>query len=422
MPFLSVVVIITILAAFATLPLGQLCFFHALLIQKGISTFDYIIAMRERDQHITGDSFPSPYASPASSVATAMSGASSTGALHHAAWCTPPRLLVDHEQNPIKVDEVKRISLEALRRPVQGKTGKKPPAKISPWALARLNAEDALRAAADARKNSSVFRPVLRKEAAVVVIAETDSSCERSSGEVIGSTTLASSQQIQNEERLSPVISVHQVMTRPQCGGIAKVPVMLGGNASGFIERVGSGAEPGTALMPLQLEARYAFCGRSGSVVSQSPSSSLATSTESSEGSPEVHVITRRDSPPACGARVLPSRTSQNPVQARRLSHAMGLGIQFHPLQNNEQEDRIVTAAMGPSSSSHFELSTSDGYEASGGESGEDDSDHNQYQGFHRESGLPIAGSSKTALERLTSLQRVVENVPPFVRSRPPFS
>lgn len=64
---------------------------------QGISTYDYIIAMRERDQHINVESFPSPYASPSSSVATAVSGASSTGALHHAAWCTPPRLFVDHE-------------------------------------------------------------------------------------------------------------------------------------------------------------------------------------------------------------------------------------------------------------------------------------------------------------------------------------
>ena len=45
---------------------------------KGISTYDYILAMRERDQlNGAGERLHSPYASPASSVATAMSGASS---------------------------------------------------------------------------------------------------------------------------------------------------------------------------------------------------------------------------------------------------------------------------------------------------------------------------------------------------------
>ncbi|CAD5173662.1 unnamed protein product [Musa acuminata subsp. malaccensis] len=31
----------------ATLPLAQLCFFHMLLVKKGISTNDYFIALRE---------------------------------------------------------------------------------------------------------------------------------------------------------------------------------------------------------------------------------------------------------------------------------------------------------------------------------------------------------------------------------------
>jgi hypothetical protein len=54
--------------------------------------------MRERDQFNGGsERFHSPYTSPASSVATAMSGASSIGTLHPAPWCTPPRLFVDHE-------------------------------------------------------------------------------------------------------------------------------------------------------------------------------------------------------------------------------------------------------------------------------------------------------------------------------------
>lgn len=287
------------------------------------------------------------------------------------------------QQDPIKVDEVKRISLETLRKPnAQGKTGRKLPAKISPWALARLNSEDAFRAAAEARKNSSVLRPVLRKEAAVIVIAETDSSCERSSGEVIGDMTVASSQEGRNGDiRLNLSVmqtNSQQVAARSRRGEASKLQVVLGGDASGFIERVGSAAEAGTALMPLQLEARNAFCGRSGGIVSQSASSSISTSTESSEGSPEVQALSRIDLPPACGGSTLLSRASQKPVQRRRLAHAMDAGIQVHLLHHDEEEeDRIATAAVRPA---QFERSTSDGYEASGGESAEDDSDHHQYQ------------------------------------------
>jgi len=46
-PFIVVLGSCTILAMVATLPLGQLFFFHIFLIKKGVSTYDYIVAMRE---------------------------------------------------------------------------------------------------------------------------------------------------------------------------------------------------------------------------------------------------------------------------------------------------------------------------------------------------------------------------------------
>ncbi|KAI5081961.1 hypothetical protein GOP47_0001704 [Adiantum capillus-veneris] len=48
--YISVVAVCTILSMAATYPLTQLFFFHILLIRKGISTYDYIVAMREHDQ------------------------------------------------------------------------------------------------------------------------------------------------------------------------------------------------------------------------------------------------------------------------------------------------------------------------------------------------------------------------------------
>ncbi|XP_022878146.1 probable protein S-acyltransferase 22 [Olea europaea var. sylvestris] len=87
------VAVSTTLAMIATLPLAQLSFFHILLIKKGISTYNYIIALREQEQEgVVGQQ--SPQMSMASSL-TGLSSASSFNTFHRAAWCTPPRLFVE---------------------------------------------------------------------------------------------------------------------------------------------------------------------------------------------------------------------------------------------------------------------------------------------------------------------------------------
>ncbi|GAU22373.1 hypothetical protein TSUD_107020 [Trifolium subterraneum] len=79
-PFVIVVAVCTMLAMIATLPLVQLFFFHILLIKKGISTYDYIIALREQDQQGVGGQ-QSPQMSPVSSI-TGLSSASSFSTFH----------------------------------------------------------------------------------------------------------------------------------------------------------------------------------------------------------------------------------------------------------------------------------------------------------------------------------------------------
>ncbi|MCO5577485.1 hypothetical protein L7F22_031316 [Adiantum nelumboides] len=375
--FLSVVVVGTLLAAFATLPLGQLCLFHALLIQKGISTYDYIIAMREREQ-LFGVEFPSPYASPESSVATALSGASSAGALHHASWCTPPRLFIDHEQTPINFDDVKHISLETLKRSNMDSQlrRKKLPAKINPWALARLNPEDAIRAAAEARKKSSVLRPVPFKEPIAVVIAETDSSSEPSSDEFARNTFVATSPSSLNghsrPESVSAQPKRQHAGARPWRGETSKVPVMLGGNARGFIERERNPAELGAVLLPLQLEARNAFCGRGNGGMFQSGSSFISTSTESSKGSPEapsrVNLFPNRGTSPMLVPHAsLPFSRRSGPLYVQDGSTQ----VPCYSYNEDEEDDRLAVASK-PCRIALFERSTSDGYEASAGESADD--------------------------------------------------
>jgi palmitoyltransferase ZDHHC1/11 len=67
-------------------------------IVQGISTYDYIIALREQDQQEAGGmgQQQSPQMSPVSSF-TGLSSASSFGAFHRGSWCTPPRLFVEDQ-------------------------------------------------------------------------------------------------------------------------------------------------------------------------------------------------------------------------------------------------------------------------------------------------------------------------------------
>ncbi|CAA0828723.1 Probable protein S-acyltransferase 22 [Striga hermonthica] len=177
-PFVIVVAVCTILAIVATLPLAQLFFFHILLIKKGISTYDYIIALREQEQ-LGGGGEQSPQMSTVSSI-TGLSSASSFNTFHRAAWCTPPRLFVEDQFDVVPPDNKSVSSLGKKTIPDDQAKKKNPgPVKISPWALARLNAEDVSKAAAEARKKSTILRPITRPGSTFA--HETDSSFGSSS-------------------------------------------------------------------------------------------------------------------------------------------------------------------------------------------------------------------------------------------------
>ncbi|XP_062205566.1 probable protein S-acyltransferase 22 [Phragmites australis] len=159
--FVVVVVTCTLLAMIATIPLSQLLCFHILLIKKGISTYDYIVALREQEQQENAE-HQSPQMSIISSV-TGFSTTSSIGPLHRGSWCTPPRLFledqyVSHPDMPQNCAGKKTKEDEGTKR--------KPPGhvKISPWTLARLNAEEVSKAAAEAKRKSKVLQPITRRE------------------------------------------------------------------------------------------------------------------------------------------------------------------------------------------------------------------------------------------------------------------
>ncbi|KAG6758022.1 hypothetical protein POTOM_038355 [Populus tomentosa] len=310
-PFVIVVSVCTILAMIATLPLAQLFFFHILLVKKGISTYDYIIALREQEQEQQGvEGQQSVQMSPASSL-TGLSSASSFSTFHRGAWCTPPRLFLEDQFDvvPPETGSVSSLGKKSMREePIK----KKNPAtvKISPWTLARLNAEEVSRAAAEARKKSKILQPVTRREPPFGL--DTDSS--------FGSSG----------HRMVPRIDNNRRRASKRIRFPADLPMESVTRTSGITHEKGF-TETSTSLAPLQREARSAF---QTSRALSSPAGVAASSPESSLDSPDIH----------------PFRVSSSGAEeSRRLT---GLSV------------------AGAVSHNAFPISrsTSDGYEASGGE------------------------------------------------------
>ncbi|KAF0930276.1 hypothetical protein E2562_031885 [Oryza meyeriana var. granulata] len=160
--FVIVVMTCTFLAMVATIPLAQLFCFHVLLIKKGISTYDYIVALREQEEQQEVTEHQSPQMSIISSV-TGFSTTSSFAPLQRGSWCTPPHLFLE-DQHVIPPEMPQNTSSKKTKQTDGTKRKREGPVKISPWTLARLNAEEVSKAAAVAKKKSKVFQPVARHE------------------------------------------------------------------------------------------------------------------------------------------------------------------------------------------------------------------------------------------------------------------
>lgn len=169
-PFAIVVGLCTVLSLLAIVPLGELFFFHIILIQKGITTYEYVVAMRAQSEppgpSVDGGDHQSLPSSPTSSAVTAISGRSSLGMSlqYKGAWCTPPRIFMDHQDEIIPHLEPGRlpstVDPDAIPQPDKGKKIPQHVPRISAWKLAKLDSSEAIKAAAKARASSSVLRPI----------------------------------------------------------------------------------------------------------------------------------------------------------------------------------------------------------------------------------------------------------------------
>ncbi|XP_047269074.1 probable protein S-acyltransferase 19 isoform X3 [Capsicum annuum] len=166
-PFATVVAVCTAVSLLACVPLGELFFFHMILIRKGITTYEYVVAMRAMSEAPGGASVdeeqPNIVYSPSGSATTGFSGGSSLGLQYKGAWCTPPRVFVDYQEEVAPQLEPGMIPSTVDPDAAgfeKGNKGPKRPVKISAWKLAKLDSSEAMRAAAKARASSSVLRPV----------------------------------------------------------------------------------------------------------------------------------------------------------------------------------------------------------------------------------------------------------------------
>nr|XP_019710171.1 probable protein S-acyltransferase 22 isoform X2 [Elaeis guineensis] len=328
-PFVVVVASCTFLAMIATLPLAQLFFFHILLIKKGISTYDYIIALREQEQQeqqgVGGQQ--SPQMSSVSSL-TGLSSASSFSAFHRGAWCTPPRLFLEDQFDVVPPEIGTSVNPMGKKMMVEESTRKKSAGtvKISPWTLARLNADEVSKAAAEARKRSKVLQPIARRD--LPLEQERDNSFGSGSGRIV---PRPDNRRRQNKRGRFPV----DLPLEP----LAKI-------SASTTDSNGTDLAPDTSssLAPLQLEARSAFRpsrpAPSTKIIASSPDSSL--------DSPDLH----------------PFRISSSGAEEVQ-------GLTTNPASGTVSQKGI-----------QLSRSTSDGYEASGGE----DSDRIPSRIVHRSS------------------------------------
>ncbi|KAL9296226.1 hypothetical protein ACSQ67_022122 [Phaseolus vulgaris] len=237
-PFAAVVVVCTVVSILACVPLGELFFFHMILIRKvsdsvaenlsffthksgtlilpplflldqGITTYEYVVAMRAMSEAPAGASvdeeLPDPLYSPTGSATTGLSGGSSLGLQYKGAWCTPPRVFVDYQDEVVPHLEPgmlpSTVDPDAAGIAERGQKMPKRPVRISAWKLAKLDSQEAVRAAAKARASSSVLRPVDNHRLPDAELSSSGNMSIRSSL----STETGTNREIKHELRLSPV-------------------------------------------------------------------------------------------------------------------------------------------------------------------------------------------------------------------------
>ncbi|KAG2711375.1 hypothetical protein I3760_04G073100 [Carya illinoinensis] len=151
------------------------------------------------------EELPNIMYSPSGSATTGLSGGSSLGLQYKGAWCTPPRVFVDYQDEVVPHLEPgmvpSTVDPDAAGIADRGLKGPKRPVRISAWKLAKLDSNEAVRAAAKARASSSVLRPVDNHRLQDQDLSSSGNMSIRSSV----STDMGTNKDIKNDLRSSPL-------------------------------------------------------------------------------------------------------------------------------------------------------------------------------------------------------------------------
>ncbi|XP_065864115.1 protein S-acyltransferase 18 [Euphorbia lathyris] len=139
----TISVMLVLMTAYSSAAMGQLLFFHVVLIRKGMRTYDYIMAMKEENQSMHLDPFDD---SDFSSDSDLDSPKRSTFV---------SRFICRRNQDPVKLSI--RIDRDPQPSSINKKQGFR--ASIDPWKLINLSKEKALMAAEMARERLMRQKP-----------------------------------------------------------------------------------------------------------------------------------------------------------------------------------------------------------------------------------------------------------------------
>ncbi|KAK4417989.1 protein S-acyltransferase 18 [Sesamum alatum] len=142
-------VILVLLTTYSTAALGQLFFFHVLLIRKGISTYEYILAMKEENQSMELESLEdSDFSDDDEDYEADESDSAQQPAFISRIICKEGKMQQNPQKLAIRIDdgEADSSSSSSMLNKKQGFR-----ASIDPWKLINLSREKVLLAAGKAR-------------------------------------------------------------------------------------------------------------------------------------------------------------------------------------------------------------------------------------------------------------------------------
>ncbi|KAI5080802.1 hypothetical protein GOP47_0003985 [Adiantum capillus-veneris] len=173
---ITIVAACSLLSLIALAALGELLLFHILLIKKGLTTYDYVVATRTLNElqslsENENSHSHHPPASPASSLRSSRSvGSSAFGAHYRRTWCTPPRIYLDYDNQDELTFQLPPSNFLSTTDPdsstpstssIRGERYSRHyrhKVKISPWQLARLDMDEVARLVNKARASVPLYQ------------------------------------------------------------------------------------------------------------------------------------------------------------------------------------------------------------------------------------------------------------------------